>query len=122
MQSFILSLQRLSDTSDSAAKVFDIFEDYLTLHLILEHCSGGTIYERILDSQYFTEQESAVLVKHMLLALLPFHENRLYHGNLTPDSFRFLNNSPHSPLKLVDFGIELKVHRWDAMEHLEGGS
>lgn len=62
-----------------------------------------------------------MLIKHMLQALVPFHENRLYHGNLTPDSFRFLNESPHAPLKLVDFGIELKVHRWDAVEHVSGG-
>lgn len=121
LQSYILALQRLSACSDAVAKVFEVFEDYMDVHLLLEHCSGGTIYERILERQYFTEQESAMLIKHMLQALAPFHEAHLYHGNLTPDSFRFLNDSPHSPLKLIEFGIELKVHRWDAMEHVSGG-
>lgn len=93
----------------------------MNVHVLLEHCTGGTVYERILGRQYFTEQESAVLVKHMLQALLPFHDNQLYHGSISPDSFRFLNDSPHSPLKLVDFGIELKVHRWDAVDSVGGG-
>jgi len=121
LQSYILALQRLSACSDAVAKVFEVFEDYMNVHLLLENCNGGTIYERILERQYFTEQESAMLIKHMLQALVPFHEAHLYHGNLTPDSFRFLNDSPHAPLKLIDFGIELKVHRWDATEHVHGG-
>mmetsp|Transcript_11996 Transcript_11996/g.28643 ORF Transcript_11996/g.28643 Transcript_11996/m.28643 type:complete len:466 (+) Transcript_11996:1-1398(+) len=78
------------------------------------------MYERILEKQCFTEQEAAVLVKHMLQSLAPFHDNHLYHGSLNPECFRFLNASPHSPLKLVDFGLELKAHRWDAVEHLSG--
>ncbi|CAJ1361698.1 unnamed protein product [Effrenium voratum] len=53
---------------------------------------------------------------HTIQALLPLHENQLFHGSLSPESFRFLNGSPHAPLKLVDFGLELKAHRWDAVE------
>mmetsp|Transcript_31946 Transcript_31946/g.56719 ORF Transcript_31946/g.56719 Transcript_31946/m.56719 type:complete len:475 (-) Transcript_31946:144-1568(-) len=57
----------------------------------------------------------------MLQALAPFHDNHMYHGSIAPDSFRFLNNAAHAPLKLVDFGIDLKVHRWDAVENVSGG-
>jgi len=121
LRSYIESLQHLGGESEAVAKVCDVFEDYMHIHLLLEHCSGGSIYERILERQYFTEQESAVLVKHILQALLAFHDKHLYHGCLTPDSFRFLSDSPHAPLKLVDFGIELKVHRWDAVENLNIG-
>lgn len=121
LQSFVSSLQLLSAHSDEVAKVFEVFEDYMNVHVLFERCTGGSVYERILERQYFTEQESAMIVKHMLQALVPFHENHLYHGSIVPDSFRFLNRSPHSPLKLVDFGIELKVHRWDAVESVVGG-
>jgi serine/threonine protein kinase len=121
LHSFVSSLQVLSANSEAIAKVFEVFEDYMNVHVLLEHCNGGTVYERILERQYFTEQESAVLVKHMLEALVPFHDNHLYHGSISPDSFRFLNNSPHAPLKLVDFGVDLKVHRWDAVESVGSG-
>ncbi|CAE8727505.1 unnamed protein product [Polarella glacialis] len=121
LNSYVLTLQRMSADCEAVATVFEVFEDYMNVHLLLEQCTGGTIYERILERQYFTEQESAVLIKHMLEALAPFHENNVFHGSVTPDSFRFLNQSPHAPLKLVDFGIELKAHRWDAVEHVTGG-
>ena len=119
LHSCIFSLQKLSG-HEAVAKVFEVFEDYVNIHLVQELCTGGSIYERILERQYFTEQESAVLVKHMLQALVPLHSSLLYHGSLNPESFRFLNSSPHSPLKLVDFGLELKAHRWDAVEHVVG--
>lgn len=121
LHSFVSSLQVISADSEAIAKVFEVFEDYMNVHVLLEQCTGGTVYERILERQYFTEQESAVLIKHMLEALLPFHENHLYHGSISPDSFRFLNNSPHAPLKMVDFGVDLKVHRWDAVDSDAGG-
>lgn len=121
LHSFVSSLQVLSAHSEAVAKVFEVFEDYMNIHVLMEQCTGGTVYERILERQYFTEQESAVLIKHMLEALVPFHDNHMYHGSISPDSFRFLNNSPHAPLKLIDFGVDLKVHRWDAVENVGGG-
>lgn len=119
--SYIESLKHLSSTSESMAKVLEVYDDHMHAHLIMENCTGGTVYERILDRQSFTEQECAVLVRHMLQALIPLHDQHLFHGSLTPESFCFLSDSPHSTLKLVDFGIELKVHRWDAVEHVSGG-
>eukprot|EP00747_Dinoflagellata_sp_TGD_P180649 gnl/TRDRNA2_/TRDRNA2_33457_c0_seq1.p1 gnl/TRDRNA2_/TRDRNA2_33457_c0~~gnl/TRDRNA2_/TRDRNA2_33457_c0_seq1.p1 ORF type:complete len:709 (+),score=151.27 gnl/TRDRNA2_/TRDRNA2_33457_c0_seq1:40-2166(+) len=121
MRSFVSSLQQLSASSEHVVKVLEVFEDHMNVHLLLEHCTGGTVYERILERQYFTEQESAVLVKQMLMSLLPFHDSAIHHGSLTPHSFRFLSDAPHAPLKLVDFGMELKIHRWDAFEYMHGG-
>eukprot|EP00927_Polykrikos_kofoidii_P046678 TRINITY_DN40838_c0_g1_i1.p1 TRINITY_DN40838_c0_g1~~TRINITY_DN40838_c0_g1_i1.p1 ORF type:complete len:679 (+),score=102.52 TRINITY_DN40838_c0_g1_i1:65-2101(+) len=120
VRSYISSLQKASASSDAIAKVLECFEDYVNIYLVLEHCSGGTAYERILQRQYFTEQEASVLVRHMLQSLEVLHEHKLFHGCLSPESFCFLNDSPHSPLKLVDFGIELKAHRWDAVEQVNG--
>eukprot|EP00931_Biecheleriopsis_adriatica_P082893 TRINITY_DN5638_c1_g1_i1.p1 TRINITY_DN5638_c1_g1~~TRINITY_DN5638_c1_g1_i1.p1 ORF type:complete len:659 (-),score=142.87 TRINITY_DN5638_c1_g1_i1:30-2006(-) len=117
----IVLMQRLSASSEYISTVHELFEDYVSVHVIQEQCRGGTIYQRIFDRQYFTEQQSAMLVKNMLLALAPLHENHLYHGSLTPESFRFLDSCTHAPLKLIDFGIELKAHRWEAAEHLTGG-
>mmetsp|Transcript_108152 Transcript_108152/g.312539 ORF Transcript_108152/g.312539 Transcript_108152/m.312539 type:complete len:675 (-) Transcript_108152:93-2117(-) len=121
LRSCIESLQQLSAQCETLAKIHEVFEDFLTLHLVMERCTGGSVYERIMQKQVFTEQESAVLVKHMLEALLPLHERHLYHGCLSPESFRFSSDAPAATLKLADFGLDLKAHRWDASEHLVGG-
>eukprot|EP00913_Durusdinium_trenchii_P013067 g12267.t1 len=50
-----------------------------------------------------------MLVRHMLETVQALHRVGLYHGHLTPDCFRFHSDQAHAPLKLVDFGLELKA-------------
>mmetsp|Transcript_68467 Transcript_68467/g.222800 ORF Transcript_68467/g.222800 Transcript_68467/m.222800 type:complete len:651 (-) Transcript_68467:47-1999(-) len=100
------------------AHVLEAFEDARSMSLITESCTGGSMYERILNHQYFSEQESAVVVRHLLQAVASLHESGLGHGFLSPDCFKFESQQTHAPLKLVDYGLELKVHLW---ESLSGG-
>lgn len=109
-----LSVQQLQALRcDGIARVLEVFEDCHSMSLVMEHCSGGTVYDRILQRQYFAEQETAVLIRHMLQALSALHRSGLSHGLLQPDSFRFSGEQAHASLKLVDFGLEMKVHMWD---------
>mmetsp|Transcript_48005 Transcript_48005/g.112054 ORF Transcript_48005/g.112054 Transcript_48005/m.112054 type:complete len:695 (-) Transcript_48005:86-2170(-) len=116
LRTVVTTLQQVSETSEGIAKIIDVYEDAFSIHLLQEHCSGGNMYERILAREYFTEQESAVLVKHMLLSLLPLHDSHVFHGSLSPSCFQFLSDAPQAPLKLVDFGLDLKIHWWDDIE------
>lgn len=118
LRSVVRQLQALR--CDSVARILEVFEDCRTMSLVMEHCTGGTVYDRILQRQYFAEQESAVLIRHVLQSLAPLHRNGLSHGHPTPDSFRFHSETPHAALKLVDFGLELKVHMWDAVDQSNG--
>ncbi|CAK0872576.1 unnamed protein product [Prorocentrum cordatum] len=101
--------------SEGVARVLDVFEDCRGVSLVTETCSGGNVYDRILQRQYFAEQESAMLVRHMLQSLASLHRAGLSHGHPSPDSFRFQSEQTHASLKLVDFGLDLKVQLWDAM-------
>eukprot|EP00927_Polykrikos_kofoidii_P009196 TRINITY_DN13818_c1_g1_i5.p1 TRINITY_DN13818_c1_g1~~TRINITY_DN13818_c1_g1_i5.p1 ORF type:complete len:666 (+),score=111.75 TRINITY_DN13818_c1_g1_i5:172-1998(+) len=106
--------------SESVARILEVFEDGRATSLVMEHCSGGTVYDRILQRQYFAEQETAVLIRHVLQSLSALHRHGLAHGHPTPDSFSFHTDAPHASLKLMDFGLDLKVHLWDAPYALEG--
>jgi len=46
LNSYILSLQQLSASSDAVVRLFEVFEDYMYVHLLLEQCTGGTVYEK----------------------------------------------------------------------------
>merc|ERR1740121_2852945 len=100
---------------DGVARILEVFEDARSISLVMEECTGGTVYDRILQRQYFAEQESAVLIRHCLQSLASLHRRGLSHGFPTPDSFRFQSEQTHASLKLMDFGLDLRVHRWDAL-------
>lgn len=94
---------------EGIARILEVYEDARSLALVMEHCNGGTLQDRILQRHFFAEQESAMLVRHMLETVQALQQAGLYHGHLSPDSFRFYSDQAHSPLKLVDFGLELKA-------------
>lgn len=98
--------------SSSVAQIQSVFEDERSMQVVSECCTGGTIYERILGHQYFMEQDSAIVVKHMLQAISVLHSSKLAHGFVTPGSFLFYNQEPQSPLKLVNYGFEQRVYHW----------
>lgn len=114
LRATVRQLQMLRN--EGVARILEVFEDCRSMSLVTEHCSGGTVYDRILQRQYFAEQESAVLVRHVLQSLAALHCVGLAHGYPTPDSFRFQSDKPHASLKLVDFGLEYKVHVWEGSE------
>ncbi|CAJ1333209.1 unnamed protein product [Effrenium voratum] len=98
-----------AQTCEGIARILEVFEDSRAIAMVMEHCSGGTLQDRILQRHFFAEQESAMLVRHMLQAVQALHRAGLYHGHLSPDSFRFHTDQAQAPLKLVDFGLELKA-------------
>ncbi|CAE7336375.1 CPK28 [Symbiodinium natans] len=91
------------------ARILAVYEDSRSMALVTELCSGGTVQDRILQRNVFSEQECAMLIKHMLEPLHEIHQAGLSHGHLSPESFRFQSDQTQAPLKLVDFGLELKV-------------
>lgn len=119
LRTFIRKTQSLQ--CENVARILEVFEDWRTIGIVMEHCTGGSIYDRILKlprlctpSPYFAEQESAVIVRHALQSLSALHQSGLSHGHPTPESFHFQSVKTHASMKLVDFGLELKVHAWDA--------
>eukprot|EP00930_Biecheleria_cincta_P007538 TRINITY_DN108779_c0_g1_i1.p1 TRINITY_DN108779_c0_g1~~TRINITY_DN108779_c0_g1_i1.p1 ORF type:complete len:604 (-),score=97.19 TRINITY_DN108779_c0_g1_i1:21-1832(-) len=107
LKAHVLRLQ--DEKCEGLVRILEIYEDVRSIGLITEQCSGGTVYDRILQRHYFAEQESAVLVRHMLQAIHSLHCAGLAHGLLSPDSFRFQSDHTSAPLKVVDFGLELKL-------------
>ena len=98
-----------AQSGEGIARISEVYEDSRSLVLVTEHCSGGTLQDRILQRQFFAEQECAMLVRHMLETVQALQRAGLYHGHLSPDCFRFFSDQAHSPLKLVDLGLELKA-------------
>ncbi|EER02181.1 calcium-dependent protein kinase 1, putative [Perkinsus marinus ATCC 50983] len=96
----IVRLREVYEDRESASRWSRTF-----LYMVMEKCSGGELFDRLKDVQRFSEADAAGLVKQMFSAVNYCHEHNICHRDLKLENWMFLDKSPNSPLKLIDFGF-----------------
>merc|ERR1719203_1155475 len=91
-------------------KLYESFEDHKNIYLVLELAKGGEMFDRIVESGSFSEQQAAVLMRQIFRAIYYMHENHVCHRDLKPENFIFSTKEPieKSILKIIDFGLSCK--------------
>ena len=85
-------------------RLFEVFEDDKNFYLIMELCQGGNLLSRMKNNRY-KEKAAAVLMEQVVSAIAYCHEKGICHRDLKPQNVLFCDESPNSPVKVVDFGI-----------------
>ncbi|KAH6558306.1 hypothetical protein KP509_1Z070200 [Ceratopteris richardii] len=93
---------------DGIVRLHDIIEDKASIHLILELCRGGDLYERITENKRYTEVHAAFLMKSLLESIHFCHSMGIIHRDIKLENILLVDNSETSPIKLADFGLALE--------------
>lgn len=83
----------------------EIFEDRNNYFVVCELMTGGELFDRIVEKEYYTEKEAAVCVADICKALVYCHDRNIVHRDLKPENIMYANMKPDSPVKVVDFGL-----------------
>lgn len=86
-------------------RLFESFEDSKDIYLVMDYCAGGELFDRLVDGGTFNESLAARVMVQILQAVAYCHSKSVCHRDLKPENFLFLNKSPWSALKLIDFGL-----------------
>eukprot|EP01071_Lankesteria_metandrocarpae_P008584 Lankesteria_metandrocarpae@DN4999_c0_g1_i1.p1 len=90
-------------------KIFDVYEDYNSIYIIMEQCCGGELMDRVAEGRKekgeVHEKYVASVMMQMMEALCYFHSKKIAHKDLKPENVMFQDTSPESPLKVIDFGV-----------------
>lgn len=86
-------------------KLYDVYEDHLHTHVVLELCEGGELLQRILVDSYFTERQAARVMRQVFAAVAYLHSHSVCHRDVRPGHILLHNNRPtdNAVIKLVDF-------------------
>ena len=68
-------------------------------------CTGGELFDRIIKEEYFSEEMASRIFRMILNALNYCHQHNIVHRDLKPENFLFVDSSPTSDLKIIDFGL-----------------
>jgi hypothetical protein len=109
-------IQLLSEARHrNVVRLVDLHEDAEYLHLVTDLCSGGELYDRIVQRSEeengmpcFAEDEAARIVHQILTAVACLHRRGIVHRDVKPENILFESTRPNSPIKIVDFGLAAK--------------
>lgn len=83
----------------------DVYEDPSGVHLVLELCSGGELFDRIVAQEKYSESGAAAVIKQLAEGLKALHQANIVHRDLKPENCLFLDRSEKATLKIMDFGL-----------------
>mgnify|MGYP002775920453 CR=1 FL=1 len=83
------------------------YEDRSSVHLVMELCAGGELFDRIIAKGKYTERAAASLFRTIIEVIQTCHSLGVMHRDIKPENFLFLNKAEDSPLKTTDFGLSV---------------
>ncbi|KAH8504871.1 hypothetical protein H0E87_012199 [Populus deltoides] len=88
-------------------KIVDAYEDAVAVHVVMELCSGGELFDRIVRRGHYTEKQAAELARLIVGVVEACHSLGVMHRDLKPENFLFVSQEEESPLKTIDFGLSV---------------
>lgn len=82
----------------------ETFETGTKLYLILELVTGGELFDRIVEEQYFEEHRARRYFVQMLQAIKYLHDQNIAHRDLKPENI-LLKSKDDDTIKISDFGL-----------------
>ena len=105
-------------------KIFEFYSNRESYSIVTELCSGGELFQEIVDKGPFTETYSAYVMYQIFSAINYCHKMNIIHRDLKPENIlivdRDKNNYPR--IKICDFGTSKMVEKGAVQKKLVGSS
>lgn len=91
-------------------KLYDIFENELDIHIVMEYCEGGDLFGYLEQRGFkLSEQLVAEFVYKIASAIFYLHSYGIAHRDLKPENILMADSSDSAELKLMDFGLSKMI-------------
>ncbi|CAH8391098.1 unnamed protein product [Eruca vesicaria subsp. sativa] len=104
----------------NVVKLRETYEDSENVHLVMELCEGGELFDRIVARGHYTERAAAGVARTIAEVVMMCHVNGVVHRDLKPENFLFANKKENSALKAIDFGLSVFFKPGDKFTEIVG--
>ena len=101
-------------------RLYDVLQDDSSVHLIVDLCSGGDLFDRIQTSGPFSEQHAAFFMRRLIEAIDFCHSMGVIHADLKLENVLLADATFTSPIKVADFGLSLFFEQGQTFSEVVG--
>jgi calcium-dependent protein kinase len=83
------------------------YEDQQYVHIVMELCAGGELFDRIIQRGHYSERKAAELTRIIVGVVEACHSLGVMHRDLKPENFLLANKDDDMSLKAIDFGLSV---------------
>lgn len=88
----------------AAVGVRGVVEDEENIHLLIERCEGGDLFDKLLQKKRFSESEASSIILSLSSFLHFCHQRGVMHRDLKPENVMLTSAYSDTHVKVGDFG------------------
>jgi len=89
----------------NVVKMFEVFESESQIILVLQLITGGELFEKIVERQFYTEKDASKVIRQILEGLRAMHSKDVVHRDLKPENLLLSDDSDDADVLITDFGL-----------------
>ncbi|KAL5557807.1 hypothetical protein UlMin_034018 [Ulmus minor] len=98
------------------------YEDKQNLNLVMELCSGGELFDRIIAKGSYSERQAAKISRQIVNVVHVCHFMGVMHRDLKPENFLLVSKAEDSPLKATGFGLSVFIEEGKVYRDIVGSA
>lgn len=81
------------------------------VHLVMELCEGGELFDRIKLRKYYSEEKAAMVLRTVAEVLRHCHSLGIMHRDLKPENILLVSKDSDVDIKVIDYGVAAIVKK-----------
>ncbi|QCD79735.1 calcium-dependent protein kinase 2-like [Vigna unguiculata] len=98
------------------------YEDRMSVHLVMELCAGGELFDRIIAQGHYSERAAASLCRAIVNVVHICHFMGVLHRDLKPENFLLSTKDDDATLKATDFGLSVFIEEGKVYHDMVGSA
>lgn len=98
------------------------YEDRYSVHVVMELCAGGELFDRILAKGHYTERAAASICRAIVNVVHICHFMGVMHRDLKPENFLLASKDEGAMLKATDFGLSVFIEEGKVYRDIVGSA
>ncbi|KAI4308003.1 hypothetical protein L6164_031122 [Bauhinia variegata] len=98
------------------------YEDKQSVHLVMELCAGGELFDRIIAKGHYSERAAASICRQIVNVVHICHFMGVMHRDLKPENFLLSSKDENALLKATDFGLSVFIEEGKVYRDIVGSA